>query len=444
MKPRIREEAEMDSPRHAARLIPVSGIGSSVEAEQRASSALLAVLSIVRDLSIALLGPLGAPKAKRAEVEAFTEVTYGRTRPDGLVRVSYGGRTWEALVEVKTKADQLRADQVNEYWGIARDNGYDYVLTISNEIAPAPGVHPTEGLKVRANSRVRVAHLSWTAILTTAIRIREHTPVDDNEQAWILNELIRYLEHPASGALAFDDMGTHWVPIRDGARTSALTKRTDGVQEVVARWDQLVRFAALKLSSEIGEDVQLRLTGPHRDPKKRQGYLIDELATTGVLSAALQIPKTAGVLLVDADLRAAQLTASMVVHAPDDRGARARVSWLLSQLKDAPKDLCIEAYAKNQRTPYTANLTAAQEDRSVLLGSERLEPHRFRIVLRSAMGAGRKAGKRERSFIDSVLGLIDRFYEGVVQEISEWRPPTPKKKHISEPDRGEELREKDG
>ena len=78
-----------------ARLIPVAGISGYKEAEARATSALLAVLTIVRPFSKALLTPLGATRADRATVEAFTEVAYdapdGRTvRPDGLVRVSFG------------------------------------------------------------------------------------------------------------------------------------------------------------------------------------------------------------------------------------------------------------------------------------------------------------------------------------------------------------------
>ena len=259
----------MRIPRYPARLIPVSGIGSSKEAEQRAASAVLAVLTVVRDLSSALLNPLGAPKAQRATVEAFTEVVFDhegkRVRPDGLLTVSYGNRTWNTLVEVKTGPDPLEADQCNLYWEIARQEGYDCLLTISNEIAPAPGLHPTAGLKVTKASKVKVGHLSWTMILTTARRIRDHTPIEDREQAWILDELIRYLEHPASGALSFDDMGPHWVSIRDAARTSTLTKKTDGLDDVVVRWDQLIRFASLRLASEIGEDVEVVLPrGPAR------------------------------------------------------------------------------------------------------------------------------------------------------------------------------------
>lgn len=46
-----------------ARLIPVAGIGSDSEAEQRATSPLLAVVSSVRPLSKALLDDFGAPKS---------------------------------------------------------------------------------------------------------------------------------------------------------------------------------------------------------------------------------------------------------------------------------------------------------------------------------------------------------------------------------------------
>jgi len=36
---------------------------------------------------------------------------------------------------------------------------------------------------------------------------KEHRGVADPGQAWILGELIRYLEHARSGALQFEDMG---------------------------------------------------------------------------------------------------------------------------------------------------------------------------------------------------------------------------------------------
>ena len=142
-----------------ARLIPTSGINNDVEAEVRATSALLAVLSVVRDFSDSLLTPLGASSARKATVESFIETAFklgdGSTiRPDGLVRVSYGKGTFTALVEVKTGTNPLRAEQVNAYWEVAREYGFDAVITISNEIA-LPGSTRRKGSRFGATRRSR-------------------------------------------------------------------------------------------------------------------------------------------------------------------------------------------------------------------------------------------------------------------------------------------------
>ncbi len=412
-----------------ARLIPVTGIGSTSEAEQRATSAFLAVLSMVRELSTDLLSPMGASRAGKAIVETFTEVRLPGTkiRPDGLIRVSYGKKEpWSALVEVKTRANDLTARQINGYWDLARKHGIDHVLTISNQIAPKEGVHPTEGLKVQSNSRVRVFHLSWTAIVSAALRIKRHKGVDDPEQAWLLDELIRYLEHPGSGALDFSDMGPNWVRVRDGAREGTLSRRTVGLDDVVARWDQLIRFSALKLSAEIGEDVNPVFPRGQEKLEHRSAAMIESLSDSGTLTGGLRIPHTAGDLRVEADVRARRLSASINVTAPADRGARARVSWLVNQLKDAPRDLVIEAFAKNARSGTSATLGKTRDDRLVVLDDSRTEPYRFRVAVGAEMGLSRKARPRSPGFIDSVLRLINGFYGNVVQDISPWQRPTPK------------------
>ena len=88
---------------NAARLIPTSGINGAEEQERRATSALLAVLSAVKEFGRALLSPLGAPAGV---VETYIEVPFALGEktlyPDGLIRVSRGQRSWTALVEVKT------------------------------------------------------------------------------------------------------------------------------------------------------------------------------------------------------------------------------------------------------------------------------------------------------------------------------------------------------
>ena len=383
---------------------------------------------MVREFSIELMSPLGASRAQKATVETFTEVKFPGTkvRPDGLVRVEYGKSNWSSLVEVKTKSNNLNADQINSYWDLARDHGIDHVLTISNEIAPQEGVHPTEGLKVKSNSRVQVSHISWSAIVSTALRIKQHKGVSDPEQAWLVEELIRYLDHPNSGALDFSDMGQHWVAVRDSAREGTLSNRSEGIDDVVARWDQLLRFGALELRAEIGEDVDPVFPRGQTDVRQRASALIDSLCSMGTLPGTLRIPHTVGDLRVEADLRARQLTASLYVGAPLDKGAKGRMSWLVNQLKDAPGDVDIEVFAKNARASTTASLDETRSDRYAPLDDGRTEPYRFRIVMRSEMGMGRKTGTRSSSFITTVLNLINSFYGDVVQQITQWQRPASK------------------
>ncbi len=416
-----------------ARLIPVSGISSEQEAETRATSALLAVIEAVRDLSTTMFAPLGASRAQRAEVRCYTEVPFkvavGRThsRPDGLIQVAYGKTTWTALVEVKTGSAMLDADQINAYWDIAREQSFDAIITISNEIAASKDVHPTEGLKVRSNSKVKVHHFSWTALLSMCEVIKDHNGVSDPDQAWILGELIRYLRHPNSGATAFEDMGGEWVAVRDGARDRTLRKNDPAVRSITQRWDQLLRFAALRLEADIGQPVTQQLPAMQREPAKRLQHLVDRLANDGQLDGVLRIPNTVGDLELRVDLRARRITAAVSISAPDDRGGRARCTWLAGQLDgDVDRGLVIEAYAKNARTPISATLAEVLDNKDVLLGVDKRDPTRFTLSLTREMGVARRGGKKSAGFIDSVLRLITDFYGTVVQDLTPWTPKAPK------------------
>ena len=414
-----------------ARLIPVAGISGSKEAEARATSALLAVLTIVRPFSKALLTPMGATRAGRATVEAFTEVAYdtpdGRTvRPDGLVRVSFGRMRFEALVEVKTGDAKLDAEQINAYIEIARLNNHDCLITISNEIAPSPGVHPTDGLRLRSNSRVQVHHMSWTMILAEAVKEHTHRGVDDPEQAWILNELIRYLEHPNSGALAFSDMGANWTAVRDGAREGTLDRRDSAVVEVCQRWDQLLRYAALKLGVEIGSEVQEVIPKAHRDDvQQRNRAFVESVCGDGTLSGTLRVPDAIADMTVTADLRARLVTTSAGFDAPRDRGGRARVTWFTRQLRETEGSLIVETYAHGARAPVVATLEQLLQDPRAGLGESRKDPVRFRVLRRSEMGHGRRSARRP-GFIDGILDAVTVFYGDVLQNLRAVTPAAPR------------------
>jgi hypothetical protein len=405
-----------------ARLIPTSGISGPEEAERRATSALLAVMGAVREFGIALTKPFGAPAAA---LGTYIEVPFktGDDRtcyPDGLIEATRGAKTWRALVEVKTGSAELERAQVETYLDVARDNGLDAVLTISNQLAPAPGVHPVD-VDRRKLRRVQLHHLSWTEILTAAVQQRVHRGVADTEQAWILGELIRYLEHPKSGALEFDDMGAAWVPVREAVHAGTLRQNDKGLSDVVSRWDQLLRYAALRLGRELGRDVQVRGSRA-ADPARRAAEEAAQLVKLGILDGSLRIPDAVGPIEVVADLRAGKVMVQVEIDAPRDGRSTTRVNWLLRQLADAPPALRIDVLT-TARSSLSELLVTARENPAVLIPEKGREIRAFRIAALSP--AGTKRGTGRGSFIDSVLAAIDGFYGTVVQQLRPWTPKAP-------------------
>ena len=80
-------------------------------------------------------------------IDTFAEVRFkdaaGKTViPDGAIVCRRGKKTWTGLVEVKTSGAPLRPEQVSAYLDVARDNGFDGVLTISNQITASSSESP--------------------------------------------------------------------------------------------------------------------------------------------------------------------------------------------------------------------------------------------------------------------------------------------------------------
>jgi hypothetical protein len=407
-----------------ARLIPTSGIKTQEEAERRATSAVLAVTGSVREFGHAILKPLGAPAG---QVETFIEVPFkcGDDRnviPDGVIQTSRAGKTWTALVEVKTGSAVLQGPQVEDYLDVARDCGFDVVLTISNQLAPAPGVHPVD-VDRRKLRRVALHHLSWAEVLTIAVQQRVHRGVSDPDQAWILGELIRYLEHPRSGALDFSDMGGSWVAVREAVASGTLRATDKGLPEFISRWEQLLRFAALRLGRELGADVQVTLSRKEAaDPATRIAAQGKSLVETGTLNGTLRVPNAVPLSVV-ADLRAGRVSVSVEIDAPRTGRAATRINWLTRQLRDSPDGLRIDAVATSARSSTSALLRAVREDPGALVDDPKRELRLFRVTASSPVGTKRGTGRG--AFIDSVLSSIDGFYGTVAQQLRTWTAKAP-------------------
>jgi hypothetical protein len=322
---------------------------------------------------------------------------------------------------------------MNLYLDLARELEFEAVLSISNLYVSSSTGYPIE-IDRRKMRKVSLHHWSWSDLLTEAIVQKEHRGVSDPDQAYILGELVRYLSDPRSGAVAFEGMGPSWTQVRDAVRAGTLRKGNTAAGSVAARWDDLIRYVGLTLTAELGHPVRHALPAAERTPTARRQALTDALVTAGQLYAELGIPDTAGPLLLLADLRARQVTASTEIAAPKEGTTKGRVSWLLRQLQRAPDRVLIEARTGRWSESKAATLSAVREDPSLLYPENKRDVREFRLSLTSDMGLKRDIGRG--SFVESVTGSAQTFYGEVLQNLHAWKAGPPKLKKTTEP--GEE------
>ncbi len=423
-KPREFMLAELDT-WQPARLFSVIGVGTGEEQERRATSALIATMQAVRPFARAVCARMGAPAGA---FEGYVEVQYeqGETKviPDAVLKVSRGSRLWTALLEVKTGNGKLKKEQLENYLDVARKKKYDVVVSLSNDVPASAGELPVE-VDRRKLAKVALRHLSWAEVAHEARMLLSHGGIDDDLQAWILAEFLRYLDHPRSGAAEFVDMGRHWVTIRDAVTAGTLRGGDEKALAVADTWVSLSRHLALRLTAELGVTVKHIL--PRRlssDPAARNASVAERLAGDGVFEAVLRIPETAGDLVVIADVRTNKIRCRTTVEAPDEGTSGRRLSWLLKQLKDVPGDVQVEAVFSERGNEACEHLDTVRAVPKVLTQGRAGDIVSFSLEQTFPMGS-RRSGTAA-SFITSVTSSTDAFYGAVVQQLRGWVPAAPK------------------
>jgi hypothetical protein len=261
--------------------------------------------------------------------------------------------------------------------------------------------------------------------MTEAIEQHRHRGVTDPDQAWILGELIAYLDNERSGASGFTDMGDKWVAVRDGTRALTLRAKDPAAREVGQRWVEFVQWLALGLRQDLGRDVS---AGWPRNqiPADRLNTIVEELETSGRLQASVRVPGAISAVGISVDLRTRLVTTSVNVAAPRDGRAKTRISWLLRQLRDAPPRVRVDASFPMVKETTSAMLTDAVKDPEILLWSRdpKREPRSFTVALSREMGI--KRGKGQGSFVAESKQQVIDFYRLVVQSLKPWSAGAPK------------------
>jgi hypothetical protein len=240
-----------------------------------------------------------------------------------------------------------------------------------------------------------------------------------------LGELIRYLEHPRSGALSFDDMGANWVDVRESVASGTLRQTDKSAIEVAGRFDALIRFACLQLGRKLGAEVTPMLSREEAsNPALRTSSLASSLATTGAMTASIRIPNAVAPLEVHANLRASRITCHFDIDAPREGKPTTRVNWLVRQLKETPESVRVEAFAVRAREGTAELLRDVREKPELLVADPKKDLKSFRIAQIHPMGSKRGAGRG--SFIDSMLRAIDTSYSDIGQSLKAWTASPPR------------------
>jgi len=210
-------------------------------------------------------------------VRTFTEIQLkdadGKVSiPDGAILVERGKTPRALLVEVKTGEAELAGEQVGRYLDHARSQG---VAGVSR--SPPPwSVRPRPGVDPRRTDRLS-------------------------------------LDHEASGASGFTDMGDKWVRVRHAAHNGTLRAADPEAREVVERCEQFGEYLALGLAQDLGRDVTV-LRPRKLDAEQRRLAQVKALAEAACLSTTIKVLDAAAPVDLRADLRARR-----VAHVGDAR-----------------------------------------------------------------------------------------------------------------------------
>lgn len=412
-----------------ARLIPVVADSSK---ENRAASVLLSNIVNVEALAKSLLGSIGQRVSTRTSLEAFTEVVFKNTpentkiRPDGLLILKTGNRSWSALIEAKIGRSTLDEEQIAKYCRLAKANQIDAVITLSNQFSALPTHHPVK-LSKGATRGIELYHWSWMHILTQAKLIWLDHDFESQEQRYLLGEMVRYFEHDSVGISRFEQMNQEWKGLVLKVHSGGMLNRSSPeVQNSVAAWHQEQRDLCLSLSRKLGRHVTLKLPRAHGDDQlRRLKDDCDELVKSQALECVLEVPDAAAPINVKADVEKRTVTCSMSLIAPrEKKRARSRINWLLQQLKKSdPDNIFIRAKWRGRAPETYATLAELRENPTKLMGDNAsVSLQAFEVSMVCDL-AGRFSGSR--TFIEDLETTVPNYYEQIGQHVRAWVPQPP-------------------
>lgn len=425
---------------HEVRLFPSAHISSDREAELRATASLLAIIRAVSEFGRAFVRAAGGPAGR---LSCYTEVPFRLTatgnaspeivRPDGVIHAVRGKTHWVAFLEVKVGKAQLDPEQVDRYHRLARQEGADAVITVSNQPAD-PDNRPPVSLDGRRLRSVRVVHFSWERLLSEAHFLSKKKRISDPDQKWILDEWIRFVDDPRSRIIEPPELGTHWATVLRAAKTGALGQVAKELEDVASHWRDYLKKAALRLRAKLGVDVRVQLGRKERqDSRWHLQKLVSEALGSSALSGTLRIPDAVGDVRLDLFLHSRCVRYGVDIAAPNRGRQATRVRWLARQLQglDLPAGLLVDVRWAG-RIPVTTvpgsifieQPESVLSDRSGAPIAKDVVPKAFTLHWTTKLRSSR--GRSSSSVLEGVSEGLEDFYRRVVEKLVPFVPRAPR------------------
>ncbi len=421
-----------------ARLIPTV---ADTNKEERALSILLSALVSVHEFRQAMLHSLSVRVGSRAQLEAWTEVVFKKSkkdqdtkgsRPDGALILDTGKKQWKALIEAKVGTEEVGENQLSSYVEKAKENNFDAVITITNQFAALPDHHPVK-LPKKTTKSIDIYHWSWTYAITQAELLLQSDGIDDGDQRYILSEVVEYFNDKNSGKIGFTSMNKEWKDLVSKFRNnSSISKSSVEVINTVSSWHQEQRELCLKMWTLIGEKAEVKLPRAHKnDPIQRLTDDCQSLANDKKLTTIIQIPNAASDLIVTASLVPRTITCSMRLDAPKDKvRSSAKLNWLLRQIPDGlNNDFHIKAFRPGRAPDTDKPINDLKQDPDLIEAENSSAPPSSFEIFYTLDLAGKFQGNRV--FIEQLEVAVPFFYEKVGQHLRAWVAPPPKVKKAS-------------
>jgi hypothetical protein len=188
-----------------------------------------------------------------------------------------------------------------------------------------------------------------------------------------------------------------------------------------------VRDLTLILSRQIGVEVQSKLPRAHAtDDAVRVKADAAQLAEVQRLTATLVVPDAAAPIELSVDIGKRTISASMLLRAPADKqSTKARLNWVLRQLKNAPEtDLYIRLHWPGRGAHTQHTLVEIRENPDLAVEANRdKQVHSFEICMLRQL-AGRFS--QRKNFIVDLEQTVPAFYETVGQHLRAYQSPAPR------------------